>query len=92
MTLNYAAVTQETLRNEYFEALSKIQSRYEVASYPLKIPDTATAMNKAFNEAQKLAKKIVKDQPGINKTQFNRLCYRLTALRNEFCVMLNLQE
>ncbi len=92
MTLGYAAITQETVRNEYFEALSKIQTRYEVASYPLKTPDIKTGMNRAFYDAQKYAKKMAKDQTGLDKTQFNRLCYRLMTLRNEFCQLLKLPE
>ena len=92
MTLGYAAITQETIRNEYFEALSKIQSRYEVASYPLKVPDFNTGMNRSIYDAQKYAKKIAKGRSDINKQQFDRLCYRLMTLRNDFCRLLKLEE
>ena len=92
MTLMYAAVTQETIRNEYFTALSKIHSKYEVAAYPLKTPDLRVGMNRGFYDAQKYAKKIAKDRTNINKIAFNRLCYRLMTLRNEFCQMLALEE
>lgn len=92
MTLNYAAVTQETVRNEYFTALSKIQSRYEVASYPLKTPDLREGMNRAIYDAQKYAKKIAKDRGDIDSKRLNRLFYRLMTLRNEMSQLLKLEE
>ncbi len=92
MTLNYAEVTLETVRNEYFAALTKVHTRYEVASYPLKMPNFLDGMNQSFYDAQKFAKKIAKDQSKIDQTQFNRLCYRLMTLRNEFYQMLKSEE
>jgi site-specific recombinase XerD len=92
MTLGYAAVTQETLRNEYFEALNKIQAKYEVASYPLKVPDLNVGMNRCFYDAQKLAKKIAQDKNDLDNPAFKRLCYRLMVLKQDFCTLLDLQE
>lgn len=88
MTLNYAAVTQETIRREYFEALAKIHSRYDVASYPLKTPDLHTGMNRAFYEAQKLVKKTAEEKGSVDKTKLTRLLYRLNLLRHECSVLL----
>lgn len=88
MTLNYAAITQETVRKEYFEALSKIHARYDVASYPLKTPDLLTGVNRSFYETQKLIKKASQDKTHIDKTKLTRLLYRLNTLRHECSVLL----
>lgn len=88
MTLNYAAVTQETIRNEYFGALSKIQSKYEVAAFPLKLPDLREGMNRGFYDAQKYAKKIARDNPSIDQDKLRRLCGRMMALRQELSNLL----
>jgi site-specific recombinase XerD len=88
MTLNYAAVTQETIRNEYFGALSKIQSKYEVAAYPLKLPDLREGMNRGFYDAQKYAKKIAGDRAEIDQDKLKRLCGRMMALRQELSDLL----
>lgn len=88
MTLNYAAVTQETIRNEYFGALSKIQSKYEVAAFPLKLPDLRAGMNRGFYDAQKYAKKIARDNPSIDQDKLRRLCGRMMALRQELSELL----
>jgi site-specific recombinase XerD len=90
MTLNYAAVTQETVRNEYFTALSKIHSRYEVASYPLKVPDLKSGINRSFYESQKLIKKFSQQNEISDPEKLTKLLYRLNSLRNEFSVLLGL--
>lgn len=88
MTLNYAAVTQETIRNEYFGALSKIQSKYEVAAYPLKLPDLRQGMNRAFYDAQKYAKKMARDKNNVDPEKLKRLCARMMTLRQELSDLL----
>lgn len=88
MTLNYAAVTQETIRHEYFEALSKVRDRYEVAAYPLKTPDLREGMNRGFYDAQKYAKKIALDRPEIDQDKVRRLCARMMTLRQELSDLL----
>lgn len=88
MTLNYAAVTQETIRNEYFEALTKIHEKYEVAAYPLKIPNLREGMNRGFYDAQKYAKKIARDRDDINQDKLRRLFGRMMALRQELSDLL----
>lgn len=88
MTLNYAAVTQETLRNEYFEALTKIRDKYEVTAYPLKTPDLRAGMNRGFYDAQKYAKKIARDRSDIDQDKINRLCARMMTLRQELSNLL----
>lgn len=88
MTLNYAAITQETVRREYFEALAKIHSRYDVASYPLKMPDLHTGMNRSFYETEKLVKKAAREKESVDKTKLTRILYRLNMLRHECSVLL----
>lgn len=90
MTLGYAAVTQETIRNEYFTALTKIQARYEVASYPLKVPDIKTGINRSFYESMKLIKKFSQQNKISDQEKLTKLLYRLNSLRNEFSVLLGL--
>jgi site-specific recombinase XerD len=88
MTLNYAAVTQETIRHEFFEALTKNQDRYEVAAFPLKIPDLRQGMNQGFYDAQKYAKKIARDRSDVDKERVRRLCARMMTLRQELSDLL----
>jgi len=88
MTLNYAAVTQETIRHEYFEAISKIRDKYEVASYPLKLPDLREGMNRGFYDAQKYAKKIARARSDVDQDKINRLCARMMTLRQELSDLL----
>ena len=92
MTLNYAAVTQEAIRNEYFEALTKIHEKYEVAAYPLKIPNLRDGMNRGFYDAQKYAKKIARDREDIDQDKLRRLLGRMMALRQELSDLLRDQE
>jgi site-specific recombinase XerD len=88
MTLNYAAITQETIRNEYFTALTKVQSRYEVASYPLKTPDLRDGVSRAFYDAQKYIKKCSQEFGNPHPQKLKLLLYRLNSLRHEFSVLL----
>ena len=88
MTLNYAAVNQETLRHEYFEALTKNQDRYEVATFPLKTPDLRHGMNQGFYDAQKYAKKIVRERSDVDQEKVRRLCARMMTLRQELSDLL----
>ncbi len=53
MTLGYAAVTQETIRNEYFTALSKVRDRYEVMGNSFKVPDLKEGINRSFYDARR---------------------------------------
>lgn len=88
MTLNYAAVTQETIRHELFEAIGKIHSKYEVAAYPLKTPDLRAGMNRGFYDAQKYAKKIAHERTDIDQDKLRRLFGRMMALRQELSDLL----
>lgn len=88
MTLNYAAVTQETIRHEYFEALTKIRDKYEVTAYPLKTPDLRQGMNNGFYDAQRYAKKIVRDRSPEDQDKVRRLCARMMTLRQELSNLL----
>ncbi len=88
MTLVYAAVTQETLRSEFFTALSKIQSRYEVASYPLKPPDLNGGINQSFYDAIRYIKKFTDENGNHDPQKLTRLLYRLNSLRHEFSILL----
>ena len=88
MTLNYAAVTLETVRTEFLEALAKNQSRYETAAYPLKLPDQREGMNRAIYDAQKYAKKIARDRADIDPDKIRRLLGRLMAIRQELSDLL----
>lgn len=88
MTLNYAAVTQETIRNEYFAALAKIQSNYEVAAYPLKLPDLREGMNRGFYDAQKYAKKLASERPDIDPATLRKLFGRMMKVRQELSDLL----
>lgn len=90
MTLNYAAVTQETVRNEYFTALTKIRSHYEVASYPLKVPDLRVGVNRAFYDTQRQIKKFVKEHGNPDPVKLRRLLFRLNMLRHDFSVLLKI--
>jgi len=88
MTLNYAAVTQETIRIEFFEALAKTRDKYEVAAYPLRTPDLREGMNRGFYDAQKYAKKIARDRADIDQEKVKRLCARMMTLRQELSDLL----
>ena len=88
MTLNYAAVTQEKLRNEYFGALAKIQEKYEITNYKLKKPDMREGMNQSFYDAQRYIKKIVSENGNTNPEKLKRLFGRLMSLRQEFSDLL----
>lgn len=92
MTLNYAAVTQETVRREYFTALSKIQSRYEVASYPLQVPDLKVGVMRAFYDVNGAIKKFSQEHPVDSPEKLKRLLYRLNVLRHDFSLCLRLPE
>ena len=91
MTLSYAAVTQESVRREYFTALTKLHSRYDVAAYPLKAPDLRTGVNRAFYDVQASVKKFVKEHGNPDSRKLTRLCYRLMSLRHEFSTLLRLE-
>lgn len=88
MTLVYAAVTQETIRNEYFTALSKVGARYQTASFPLKLPDLRNGVNRSFYDAQKFIKKFVKENGNPNPEKLTKLLFRLNSLRHELSVLL----
>lgn len=88
MTLNYAAVTQEAIRHEYFEALNKIHEKYEVAAYPLKIPNLHEGMNRGFYDAQKYAKKIAKDRDDVCQDKLRRILGRVMKVRQELSTLL----
>jgi hypothetical protein len=88
ITLNYAAVTLETVRSEFFEALTKNQTRYEVAAYPLKLPNLREGMNRAFYDAQKYAKKLARDRADVDPDKIRRLCGRMMTLRQELSDLL----
>lgn len=90
MTLLYAEVTQETVRNEYFSALNKVQNRYEISNYQLKTPDLREGINRSFYDAQRFIKKLVKEHSNLDQQAVTRLLYRLNSLRHEFSVLLKL--
>ncbi len=88
MTLGYAAVTQETVRTEYFAALTKIRDRYEVASFPLKTPDLKDGINRSIYDARRLIKKYVKENGTSDQQKLDRLLFRLNHLRYEISEFL----
>jgi site-specific recombinase XerD len=88
MTLNYAAVTQETVRNEYFTALTKVQTRYEATQYPLKTPDLADGINRALKDIPRLMKKYIEMHGDPNPEKIRRMLFRVNDLRQEFSVIL----
>lgn len=92
MTLNYAAVTQEKLRNEYFSALNKIQEQYKSTSYKIKTPDLREGMNQSFYEAQRYIKKYVSEHGNPDPEKLKRLFGRLMTLRQEFSDFLKLSQ
>lgn len=92
MTLGYAAVTNETVRYEYFEALTKIREKYETASFPLKPTDLRSGVINSFNDVQKTIKKYVREHGDPNPAVLKRLLYRLNTLRHEFSVLLKLED
>jgi hypothetical protein len=59
------------------------RSRYEVANYPLKVPDLPQAVNRSFNDAIRLMKKHLKEKRHSNPKKFERMIYRLNHLRHE---------
>lgn len=91
MTLNYAAVTQETVRNEYFTALSKIQTRYEATHYPLRAPDLQEGIDRAFKDIQQLTKKFLRTPGNPDQKRIDRLLYRTKTLRHELGKLLGRQ-
>jgi len=92
MTLGYAAVTQEALRNEYFTALAKVESRYEQTSYKLQTPDLKQGVNRSFYDTAAYIKKFIKEHGDPEPTKTSRLLYRLNTVRHEFSQHLNLSE
>jgi len=92
MTLGYAAVTQEALRNEYFTALAKVESRYEQTNYKLQTPDLKQGVNRSFYDTAAYIKKFIKEHGDPEPTKTSRLLYRLNTVRHEFSQHLNLSE
>ena len=92
MTLGYAAVTQKSLRNEYFAALAKVENKYEVSSYKLKTPDLKQGVNRAFYDTLASVKKFIKENGDPDTTRTTRLLYRLNMLRHEFSTLLKLDQ
>ena len=92
MTLNYAAVTQEKLRNEYFTALSKIQEQYHATSYRVRKPDFVEGINQSFYEAQRYIKKYSADIGNPDPDKLRKLLGRLMTLRQEFSDLLKLSQ
>lgn len=92
MTLGYAAVTQETLRNEYFTALAKIVSRYEETSYRLKRPDLKHGVNRSFYDTAASIRKFMKEHGDPDSGKTSKLLGRLNAIRHEFSLLLKLNE
>ncbi len=88
MTLNYAAVTQENLRSEYYTALNKIQEKYQATSYKVRIPDLRVGMNQSFYDAQRYIKKLANENVKADPEKLKRLCARLMTLRQEFSDLL----
>ncbi len=91
MTLNYAAVTQEKLRNEYFTAITKVELKYQIPGYKLKTPDLKQGINQSFYETQRYIKKYTVEHGNPDPEKIKRLYARLMALRHEFSVLLKLQ-
>lgn len=89
MTLGYAAVTQEAVRTEYFEALNKIHVKYETPSYSLKTPDLREGMNHSFYDAQRFIKKLVDQQGNPDPEKLRKLFGRLMRIRQEFSDLFN---
>lgn len=92
MTLGYAAVTQESLRNEYFTALAKVENRYEVTSYKLQTPDLRRGVNRGFYDLAASIRKFVKEHGDPDAQKTSRLLYRLNTLRHDFSLLLKLDE
>jgi len=92
MTLGYAAVTQESLRNEYFTALAKIEGRYEITNYKLKTTNLKQGVSRAFYDTAASIKKFVKEHGDQDSKKTNRLLYRLNMIRHEVSIHLNLDQ
>mgnify|MGYP001157460447 CR=1 FL=1 len=90
MTLGYAAVTQETIRNEYFTALSKVRDSYEVMGNSFKVPDLKEGINRSFYDARRFIKKYAEENPVENQKKLDRLVFRLTHLRHEISELLKI--
>lgn len=90
MTLGYAAVTQETVRAEYYAALKKIHVKYETPSYSLRTPDLREGMNQSFYDAQRFIKKFVNENGNSDPDKLKRLFGRLMTLRQEFSDLLKI--
>jgi site-specific recombinase XerD len=90
MRLGYAAVTQETIRHEYFTALTKVRDRYEVMGDSFKVPDLKEGINRSFYEARRFIKKYAEENPVENQKKLDRLVYRLSHLRHEISELLKI--
>ncbi len=88
MTLCYAAVTQETLRKEYFAALSKVQTRYEVTHYPLETPNFRDGIRRSFSDAIKYILKYTKEHGNPNPRKLEIMYGRIRNIRHELSVLL----
>ncbi len=88
MTLGYAAITQESVREEYFTALAKTQIKYEIPGYSIKVPDLREGMNQSFYDAQRYIKKHVAQNGNPDPDKIKRLFGRLMQLRQEFSDLL----
>lgn len=91
MTLIYAAVTQETLRRDYFDALTKIQSRYETAKYSIQIPGLGDGLLQAFGDLNKAIRRSSRERDGIDHKRLARITSRLSFLQHEVSLLLNIK-
>lgn len=80
MTLKYASVSPDTVRDEYFAALAKLESRYELRRFT-KQGDQATNPVEAFSD---IIAWLKKSTPSRNRQRKHELLLkRLHRLRTE---------
>ena len=86
MTMRYAAVTQETVVNDYFKAMAKISARYEIPNHPspLKQCDSSDPDRMLRDVISYLRNAAPTDQ-NANRliTRIHKLRYEISHLKNQ---------
>ena len=86
MTMRYAAVTQETVVNDYFKAMAKISTRYEIQNHPspLKQSDSPDP-DRMLRDVISYLKNTAPTDQNANRliTRIHKLRYEIGHLKNQ---------
>ena len=91
MTLRYAAVTQETIRKEYFAALEKIKNQYSYQENQRQSP-IPTNYLLILNDLALSIKKYGRTNPKVSPKQLSCLIKRISRLQSDIDQILSKSE